>query len=146
MSDGWRNREYVDGGSQSSLGFGPSTRVNADTHGAGPLLPWPSLGWQQTALAGSVLLGAFVAFVGFSAIDGSNILSGGLVWGLIGIALATMALYAGWITRWLTRTWMAPLPAKIAGGVAIGLVTDISLNPNPPKDTDGRGEGSGGGG
>ena len=127
MSDGWRNREYVERRGLSLLGHWPTIRPPADTPGAGPLLPWPSLGWQQAALAGAVVLGAIVAFAGFSSIDGSEGLVGGVVWGLIGIALATMALYSGWTTRWLTNTWMAPLPAKVAGGVAIGLVTALAV-------------------
>jgi len=46
---------------------------------------------------------------------------------LAGFAFAGMAAYAGWSTRWLTEPSMAPLPAKIAAAVTIGLVTILSL-------------------
>ena len=122
------NREYVGFGSPCSLGPEPSPRHDSGTSGPGGLLPWPSLEWQQAALAGAVVLGLIVAVAGFASIDGSGDVMGGLVSGFIGIALVTMGLYAGIATRWLTKTSMAPLPAKVMGGVAIGLsITSVTI-------------------
>ena len=127
MNAEWRVREYVDSRSQSSAGREPSTSQDVSTLGPRGLLPRPSVGWQQAALAGAVGLGVIVAVAGFASIEVSGDVTGGLVSGLIGIALAAMALYAGITTRWLNRTSMAPLPAKVAGGVAIGPVIILGL-------------------
>ena len=126
MKAEWSNREYVDGASQSPMGPKPGIKLDAGTHGSGTMLPWPSLGWQQAALAGAVLLGLMISAPGIVAIVEPGDLIGGLVATLVGFSLAGMAVYAGWTTRWLARTSMAPLPAKVGAVVAIGLVIGLA--------------------
>ena len=127
MKDEWSVREYVDMSRLSSMAPEPSTGLDADAHGSGALLPWPSFGWQQAALAGAVVLGGIVAYAGFASIDGSDGLMGGLIAGLIGIAFAAMAVYAGWSTRLLNDTAGAPTSAKLAGGLAIVPVIVLAI-------------------
>ena len=90
-------------------------------------MPWPSLGYQQAALAGAVVLGLIVAAVGVGVMTESGGLVGGLVATLAGFALAAMAVYAGWTTRWLDRTSNAPLSVEVVGGIAIGFVVTLGL-------------------
>lgn len=85
------------------------------------LFGWPSVEMQQVALAGSVLLGLFAAWRGFAyAISclPAEIHSSGVAIFLLGISTVAMALYAGWKTRWLTRTTNEPL-ALVAGRIAL---------------------------
>ena len=86
----------------------PGEAVDPIEPRANTLLPWPSLGWQQTALAAAIVLGLLVAWAGLEAMDGLEHMGGGLGYFLGGSVLTAMAAYAGWTTRWLTRTPMAP--------------------------------------
>lgn len=110
-----------------STGSWEGTAQDSIGSGAKTLLPWPSLGWQRAALGVAVVLGLVVAIAGVKAMNGPGGPVGGLEYLLGGSALTAMAAYAGWATRWLTRTWLAPLAARIAGGVAIGLVVAMAI-------------------
>ena len=86
------------------------------------VLPWPSVGWQQAALAGAVVLGLIVATAGIVAAIGQADLAGAVVTALIGFSITGVALYAGWSTRWLNATSQATSPTIAAGVLTVGLV------------------------
>lgn len=93
------------------------------------LFGWPSVEMQQAALAGSVLLGSFAAWRGLvwaTACLPGEIHSGGVAIFLLGISTVIMTLYAGWKTRWLTRTTSEPV-ALVAGRIALFLALVIGV-------------------
>ncbi|MFQ5872711.1 MAG: hypothetical protein ACE5JL_02770 [Dehalococcoidia bacterium] len=83
---------------------------------------WSSWSWQQGALTAAVVTGLVLAIKGVDVMYHCHhhIHGDGLVLSIVGLALFTIAVYGGWSTRWLTRE-DAPLPGKIAAGVAIGI-------------------------
>ena len=114
-------------GNSYSTGGNASPSHKGSTCDPAALLPWPSLGWQQAALAGAVVLGLITAVVGMTVTGEPGGLVAGMASMLAGLAFAGMAIYAGWSTSWLTGMSMASLPAKFAGVVTIGLITALAL-------------------
>lgn len=98
---------------------------------AAPVLPWPSFGWQQVALIGAGAAGTVVFAAGLGVI--ANLTEFGtamvqaLATSLIGLLLASVAIYGGWSTSWLNRTKAAPLPGRIAAGTSVGVVTGAAV-------------------
>lgn len=99
------------------------------------LLPWPSFGWQQAALAAAVALGLGVAVAGIVALANS----GTLIWPLeailptplaavlAGLLVTGLALHGGFTTQWLNGTQEAPFAGKVTAGVAIGITIAAAL-------------------
>ena len=99
------------------------------------LLPWPSFGCQQAALAGGIALGLSVAVAGIVALA----TSGTLIWPLasllptplaatlFGLLLTGMAVHGGLKTQWLNGTQDAPFAGKVTAGVAIGVTTAAAI-------------------
>lgn len=106
---------------------GRSPIPDDDLAASGPLLPWPSLGWQQAALAGAVVLGLIVAISGMKAMVDSDSLGGALSALLCGLGMVALALYAGWTTRWLTRTGEASVLGKVTGWLSIGITVAVAV-------------------